>query len=150
MTSGPCLFLLCLFLCVFASLREILSSFVLRTSYLSRGVFMALDFTGGDGIFGRFGSFAGRAADAMALSGGAATARVLAGASLQTWAGTIEGYAAMPPVVSSVLDRIWQTVSGQQGNLRSFCTAYRASADAMLRAQVMLDTPSAQDTLTNA
>lgn len=109
---------------------------------------MALTFTGsGAGLFDRFGALAGGVADWVALKGGAATARVLSGASMQTRGTTLETYAALSPAVSAALGDHWAVISAF---VRQAPPQFAKLAEAIFVDQVHQDNPLQTKNLANA
>jgi hypothetical protein len=100
---------------------------------------MAVILTGTGGIWKRLGHAFGAAADVVALKGGAATARVLSGASMQTRGTTFEADAAEAPSLSQVTKNSWDVIESWQATQSGFLNQLKALASAILVKQVQLD-----------
>jgi hypothetical protein len=100
---------------------------------------MTIPLTGAGGAFTRLGHLFGALADANALRGGAATARVLSGANLAARVNTIEADYAAGTAVQQLLDGIFGNLTSVQGGLSSLFSDYTTRAQNTLKAMYSID-----------
>jgi hypothetical protein len=100
---------------------------------------MTIPLTGAGGLYTRLGHLFGALADANALRGGAATARVLSGANLATRVNTVEADYAAGTAVQQLLDGIFGNLTAVQGGLSSLFSDYATRAQNTLKAMYSID-----------
>jgi hypothetical protein len=109
--------------------------------------------TGNGGIYTRIGRLAGGAADAIALLGGPATARVLSGSSWQTRGVNIQADAAYSPNLTAVVNGNtggWSAINAWSSQQVQFFNSLSTLAQNILITQVQLDASLLRSNLTTA
>jgi hypothetical protein len=100
--------------------------------------------SGAGGFVTRFGHLAGGIADILALRGGAATSRVLAGANMAARViATVEPDFAAGTPLPQVADGILQSLSSFQDALKSLPSDFQTRAQNLLKAMYAIDTQGA-------
>lgn len=100
---------------------------------------MTIPLTGSGGLYTRLGHLFGGLADANALRGGVATARVLSGANLASRINTIQGDFAAGTGLQQAVDGIYSSLSGTQSGLSSLFTDFASRAQSTLKAMYSID-----------
>jgi hypothetical protein len=100
---------------------------------------MTIPLIGAGGLYTRLGHLFGALADANALRGGPATARVLSGANLATRVNTVEADYAAGTAVQQLLDGIFSNLTSVQGGLSSLFSDYATRAQNTLKAMYSID-----------
>jgi len=124
---------------------------------------MSVTLTGSGGLFVKAGHVMGAAADAVALKGGSATARVLSGANMVTRGQTLEsdysaGSVNMTSVLSGTPDNpgisggasIWSTISSWQSSQGALFSSLQRLLENTFTYQVTKDSPLSSLTITAA